>query len=190
MTLIPDASSVYQESLPVSSDDLIKLLDQWGIIYNRTNHAPLKTVEESKKIQYQFLSSKEGGGHIKNLYLRDNKKRNFLIVSEQDRQINLKLLASKLGTGRLSFGSAERLMEHLGVRPGAVTPLAMITGAQKGVRLFIDHDLKNCSQIYVHPLVNDRTLGISPTNLQKFWTEVGVEPNWIDLSDSLDSSRK
>ena len=50
LTLIPDASSVYQESLPVSSDDLIKLLDQWGIIYNRTNHAPLKTVEESKKI--------------------------------------------------------------------------------------------------------------------------------------------
>ena len=49
MTLIPDASSVYQESLPVSSDDLIKLLDQWGIIYNRTNHAPLKTVEDSKK---------------------------------------------------------------------------------------------------------------------------------------------
>ena len=60
MTLIPDASSVYQESLPVSSDDLIKLLDQWGIIYNRTNHAPLKTVEESKKIQHQFLSSDEG----------------------------------------------------------------------------------------------------------------------------------
>ena len=83
MTLIPDASSVYQESLPVSSDDLIKLLDQWGIIYNRTNHAPLKTVEDSKKIQYQFLSSKEGGGHIKNLYLRDKKKRSFLLDTEQ-----------------------------------------------------------------------------------------------------------
>ena len=90
MTLIPDASSVYQESLPVSSDDLLKLLDQWGIIYNRTNHAPLKTVEDSKKIQYQFLSSKEGGGHIKNLYLRDNKKRSFLLVTEQDRKIDLK----------------------------------------------------------------------------------------------------
>ena len=181
MTIIPDASSEYQESLPVSSDKLIKLLDQWEIIYSRTNHAPLKTVEESKKIQHQFLSTEEGGGHIKNLYLRDNKKRSFLLVSEQDRKIDLKLLASKLGLGRLSFGSAERMMEHLGVRPGAVTPLAMITGAKKGVRLFIDNELQNCAQIYVHPLVNDRTLGISPTNLQKFLAEVGAEPNWIDL---------
>ena len=189
MTLIPDASSVYQESLPVSSDELIKLLDQLGIIYNRTNHAPLKTVEDAKKIQYQFLSSKEGGGHIKNLYLRDNKKRSFLLVAEQDRKIDLKLLASKLGLGRLSFGSAERMMEHLGVRPGAVTPLAMITGAKKGVQLFIDHELKYCAQIYVHPLVNDRTLGISPTNLQKFFAQIGVDPDWVDLSNSAETHR-
>ena len=188
MPLIPDASSVYQESLPVSSDSLIKLLDQWGIIYNRNNHAPLKTVEDSKKIQYQFLSSEEGGGHIKNLYLRDNKKRSFLLVAEQDRKIDLKLLASKLGLGRLSFGSVERLMDHLGVRPGAVTPLAMITGAKRGVRLFIDHELKNCKQIYVHPLVNDRTLGISPIDLQKFLTEVGVSADWVDLSNSAERS--
>ena len=67
MTLIPDASSVYQESLPVSSDDLLKLLDQWGIIYNRTDHAPLKTVEDSKKIQYQFLLvSKDFLSHLAN----------------------------------------------------------------------------------------------------------------------------
>ena len=49
MTLIPDASSEYQKTLPVSSDDLIKLLDEWGIIYSRTDHVPLQTVEDSKK---------------------------------------------------------------------------------------------------------------------------------------------
>ena len=189
MTLIPDASSEYQKTLPVSSDDLIKLLDEWGIIYSRTDHVPLKTVEDSKKIQHQFLSSDEGGGHIKNLYLRDNKKRNILIVAEQDRGINLKLLSSRLGVGRLSFGSAERLMDNLGVRPGAVTPLAMITGAQQGVTLFIDHELKNCAKIYVHPLVNDRTLGISPDSLNNFLNKVGVQPEWIDLSETADPNR-
>ena len=62
-----DASSKYQDSLPISSDELIKLLDLWNIPYTRTDHGPLKTVAESKKIQHQFLSSKDGGGHIKNL---------------------------------------------------------------------------------------------------------------------------
>ena len=176
-----DASSKYQDSLPISSDAIMERLDNWGIAYTRADHVPLRTVEESKKVQGQFLSSEQGGGHIKNLYLRDNKKRNVLLVAQQDRQIDLKTLNTKLGTGRLSFGSAERLMENLGVRPGAVTPLAMITGIETGVQLFIDNELKSCQQIYVHPLVNDRTLGIKLEGLQAFFEKIEVTPICDDL---------
>ncbi len=140
METVFDASSEYQDSLPISSDAILKLLDDWNISYTRTDHEPLRTVEDSKKAQNQFLSSENGGGHIKNLYLRDNKKRNILLVTEQDRQIDLKSVHLKLAVGRLSFGSPERLMENLGVRPGAVTPLSMIVGVQMEVRLFIDRN--------------------------------------------------
>ena len=176
-----DASSKYQHSLPISSDVIMEQLDNWGIAYTRVDHVPLRTVEDSKKVQGQFLSSEQGGGHIKNLYLRDNKKRNVLLVAEQDRKIDLKTLNTKLGTGRLSFGSAERLMENLGVRPGAVTPLSMINGVETGVQLFIDSELKSCKQIYVHPLVNDRTLGITLEGLQAFFENIKVDPVWVDL---------
>ena len=94
-----DASSKYQDSLPISSDAIMEQLDNWGITYTRSDHVPLRTVEESKKVQGQFLSSEQGGGHIKNLYLRDNKKRNVLLVVEQDSQIDLKSLNTKLETG-------------------------------------------------------------------------------------------
>ena len=181
METIVDASSKYQDSLPISSDAILSLLDDWKISYTRTDHEPLRTVEDSKKVQNQFLSSENGGGHIKNLYLRDNKKQNILLVTEQDRQIDLKNIHLKLGVGRISFGSPERLMENLGVRPGAVTPLSMITGAQMEVRLFIDSNLKNCKQIYVHPLVNDRTLGMTVEGLKKFFDKIKVQPTWVDL---------
>ena len=92
-----DASSKYQDSLPISSDAIMEQLDNWGIAYTRADHVPLRTVEESKKVQGQFLSSEQGGGHIKNLYLRDNKKRNVLLVAEQDRQIDLKTLQYQTG---------------------------------------------------------------------------------------------
>ena len=166
---------------PTSFVNIEEQLDNWGITYTRSNHVPLRTVADSKKVQGQFLSSEQGGGHIKNLYLRDNKKRNVLLVAEQDRQIDLKSLNTKLGTGRLSFGSAERLMENLGVQPGAVTPLSMINGVKTGVQLFIDRGLKSCQQIYVHPLVNDRTLGITLEGLQAFFEKIKVEPVWVDL---------
>lgn len=142
-----DASSRFQESLPVTSDQMIAMLDTWGIDYSRADHVPLRTVEDSKKVQDQFLPSEHGGGHIKNLYLRDNKKRNILVVAEQDRLIDLKLLHKTLGTGRLSFGSEDRLMQNLGVRPGAVTPLAMINGVKSGVQIYIDKTLQYCKQI-------------------------------------------
>lgn len=176
-----DSTSKFQDSLPVSSDAIIALLEKLDISYRRFDHVPLMTVEDSKKIESQFLASSDGGGHIKNLYLRDNKKRNFLVVAEQDRKINLKALPSVLGSGRLSFGSSERLFENLGVRPGAVTPLSMITGVKNDVKIFFDEDLRKCTKLYVHPLVNDRTLEVAMEGLEKFLKHLGTEPNWINL---------
>jgi Ala-tRNA(Pro) deacylase len=63
-------------------------------------------VNDSKKVKSLFLSSTQGGGHIKNLYSRDHIKRNILLLAEQNRQVDLKALSEQLGTGRRSFGSA------------------------------------------------------------------------------------
>ena len=65
-----DASSKYQDSLPVSSDDLLAQLDAWGIAYTRADHVPLRTVEDSKKVQDMFLPSEEGGGQQKPIFAR------------------------------------------------------------------------------------------------------------------------
>ena len=65
-------------------------LDNWGITYIPFKPCAFKNRSGFQKGQGQFLSSEQGGGHIKNLYLRDNKKRNILLVAEQDRQIDLR----------------------------------------------------------------------------------------------------
>ena len=44
-----DASSKYQDSLPISSDAIMERLYSWGIAYTRADHVPMRTVEESKK---------------------------------------------------------------------------------------------------------------------------------------------
>ena len=177
----PDASSKFQNLLPISSDKFLKKLDDWGIEYKYFEHIPLKTVAASKSVQDMFLNSNEGGGHIKNLFLRDHKKNNILIITQQDALIDLKELQIKIGVGRLSFASPERLMEHLGVFPGAVTPFSMINDIQKNVILFMDSSLKDFKKIYAHPLVNDRTLELSVENLEIFFKKIDVFPQWINL---------
>ncbi len=123
-----DASSAYQESLPTSSDALLAQLEAVGVSYTLHRHVPLRTVEEAKAVEASIGAPGETAFRLKNLYLRDRKKRNYLVTLEQDREIDLKALGAQLGAGGLSFGSADRLMEFLGIRPGAVSPLAMITG--------------------------------------------------------------
>ncbi|MDA8803214.1 prolyl-tRNA synthetase associated domain-containing protein [Amylibacter sp.] len=176
-----DASSEFQNSLPISSDTLLETLKEWSISYNLFEHVPLRTVEDSKKVEGIFISTENGGGHVKNLYLRDKKKRNILLVAEQDQAIDLKKLSKNLNFSNLSFGSPERLMQNLGVRPGAVTPLSMINGVNNNVLLFMDKALRNKTVIYIHPLVNDRTIEMTIENLEKFFSKIGVNFEWIDL---------
>ena len=176
-----DASSEFQNSLPISSDTLLETLKEWSISYKLFEHVPLRTVEDSKKVEGIFISTENGGGQVKNLYLRDKKKRNILLVAEQDQAIDLKKLSKNLNFSNLSFGSPERLMQNLGVRPGAVTPLSMINGVNNNVSLFMDKALRNKTVIYIHPLVNDRTIEMTIENLEKFFSKIGVNFEWIDL---------
>jgi Ala-tRNA(Pro) deacylase len=52
---------------------------------------------------------------------------------------------------------------------------------KQGVKLFIDSDLKKCLKLYMHPLVNDRTLEMGLAGLQVFFKKVQVAPIWLDL---------
>ncbi|UWQ75025.1 prolyl-tRNA synthetase associated domain-containing protein [Leisingera sp. M658] len=174
-----DASSTYQDSLPVSSDALLKQLDDWGIAYQLHTHVPLRTVEDAKGVEEQFMVPGENALRLKNLYLRDKKKRNYLVTLQQDREIDLKALGAELGIGNLSFGSADRLLENLGIHPGAVSPLAMITGAEKGVTFYMDATAQEADVIYMHPLVNDRTVAMKRADVMAFFAKAGVEVNWV-----------
>ena len=105
-----DASSAFKDTLPTTPEALFEILQNAGITFTRHEHPPLRTVEESKGHRGDMV-----GTHVKNLYLRDRKKRNFLVVAQEDREIDLKGLQDKIGADRLSFGSADRLFEFLGV---------------------------------------------------------------------------
>ena len=167
--------------LPISSNQLLKQLDEWKIIYKHFTHEPLISVRESKLIQEKLFGNQKENGHIKNLYLRDKKKNNILFVTQQDAIIDLKLLAEKINMGRLSFGSQERLMENLGVLPGAVSPFAMINGVKNNVTIFLDSKLKSYKNIFAHPLENNQTLEITFDQLEKFFKKIFVTTYWIDL---------
>ena len=95
--------------------------------------------------------------------------------------------APVIGAARLSFGSARRLGERLGVGPGAVSPLALINDGAAEVRVILDADVMTADVANFHPLTNDATTVIKPADLGlvKFFTTPLVGPVETQVLDDL-----
>lgn len=165
-------------SIPTSPDQLFAHLEGLGIQTRTARHPPVFTVEEARALRGNLP-----GAHIKNLFLRNKKGEMWLVVAEEDRAIDLKTLGEKLGAGRLSFGSPERLMTYLGVVPGAVTPFAIINDRQGQVTVAIDEAVLAQSPVNCHPLTNDMTTAIAPGDLLAFLEATGHRPMILDLGN-------
>ena len=156
---------------------LLGRLDELGIAHRTVEHPPVFTVEEAKTLRGDLP-----GHHIKNLFLRNRKEEMWLVVALEDRTIDLKRLGERLGAGKFSFGSPDRLRRHLGVEPGSVTPLAVINDPAHQVRLALDRGLAlGDGPINAHPLVNTMTTAIATEDLQRFFAATGHVPLWLDF---------
>lgn len=142
-------------------------------IHSKTiEHPAVFTVEESKA-----LRGKIDGAHVKNLFLKDKKSNLFLISALEDTKIDLKTIHDVIGgQGRVSFCSADQLLEHLGVEPGSVTPLAVMNDTENRVKAVLDQRLMDFDIINVHPLVNTMTTSLSRDDLLKFMAATGHKP--------------
>jgi Ala-tRNA(Pro) deacylase len=155
---------------------LFARLDALGIAHRTVEHPPVFTVEEAKALRGDLP-----GHHIKNLFLRNKKEEMWLVVAIEDRTIDLKRLGERLGAGRLSFGSPDRLRRQLGVEPGSVTPLALVNDRDRVVRLALDRGLADGGPINAHPLTNTMTTALSGPDLLRFFAATGHEPRWLDF---------
>jgi Ala-tRNA(Pro) deacylase len=160
--------------------ELFAALDRLGIAHPTVSHPPLFTVEQS-----QSLRGTIPGGHTKNLFLKDKKGAVFLVTAPEDAPIELKALHRRLGaSGRFSFGSAELMLEVLGVMPGAVTPFGAINDTAHRVTVVLDQALMAHAVINAHPLVNTMTTSIARDDLLKFLGATGHEPRIEPVSGS------
>src|SRR5215831_8431540 len=137
---------------PLTPEQLFERLDALGIAHRTYTHPPVFTVAEAVALRGQLP-----GGHCKSLFLKDKKGGLWLVVALEEREIDLKRLATQLGAPRFSFGNAELLFEVLGVRPGSVTPFALLNDNAHRVRVVLDRGMLEYSPLNYHPLENDRT---------------------------------
>jgi Ala-tRNA(Pro) deacylase len=162
---------------PLTPGQLFRHLDVLGIAHRTVSHPPVFTVAEATAMRGHLP-----GGHCKSLFLKDKKGGFWLAVMLEERRIDLNKLAIRLGAPRFSFGAAADLEGLLGVRPGSVTPFALVNDLAHRVTPVLDRAMLDCDPLNYHPLANDRTTAIAPADLLRFIAACGHQPRIVDLA--------
>ncbi|MEI9984030.1 MAG: prolyl-tRNA synthetase associated domain-containing protein [Aliidongia sp.] len=147
---------------------LWQLFERLALYTESISHPPVHTVEEA--LPYW---SKLAAQQTKNLFLKDAKGELWLIVLPSERRGDLKGFAASLGAKKFSFASAELLESVLGVRQGAVSPLALINDGGGKVKLALDASLLGAPRLAFHPLVNTATTALGTEDFLRFLTALG-----------------
>jgi Ala-tRNA(Pro) deacylase len=152
-------------------------LDALGIAYETFEHPPVFTGEDADR----YWSSIDATP-VKNLFLRNKKgDREYLVILGIEKRADLKQLVKIIGDDRFSFGSAERLMQTLGLTPGSVSPFGLINDSGRTVRVVIDADLRRADRLIFQPNINTARVTISFSDLEKFLAARGNPVRYVTV---------
>ncbi len=149
--------------------DFVKSRNIWHEI---TEHEAVWDMEELDNLDLPYP-----GRDAKNLFVRDDKKRVYYLISvKDDKRVDLNEFRNKYGTRRLSFASENDLGNILKLFPGAVTPFGLLNDDNLVVKFYLDKDFFDKDSIIgIHPNDNTATVWLKVDDLVDIIKEHGNE---------------
>lgn len=161
----------------MNKQETYQYLKDHNIPFEITEHpAAVYNMEELESINLPYPE-----GDAKNLFVRDDKKKNYyLITVKGDKRVNLKDFRKAHGLRPLSFASPEDLKKYMDLTPGAVTPLGLLNVEGAPITMYLDAEFKD-SIIGIHPNENTATVWLQGDDLVALLRENGCEVEIVEI---------
>ena len=138
----------------IGQPEVYQLLDELAIPFEYHEHPPTPTVEDARKYWRDVETT-----YCKNLFFRNHKgSRHYLVILECSLDLKIHELEKRLGQGKISFASEQRMQKYLGLQPGSVSPFGLINDKEHHVHVFLDEHLQKAQKISFHP--NDHRVSL------------------------------
>lgn len=162
----------------MNKQEVYDYLKEKNIWHEITEHRAVYNMDELSQVDIPYP---EANG--KNLFLRDDKKRNYYIITVKgDKRVDLKEFRKKNNTRPLSFASEDDLINIMNLIPGSVTPLGVLNNKETKVKVFIDEDfVKSPGLIGIHPNDNTATVWLKTEDLIDIIKEHGNQVNLVKI---------
>lgn len=160
----------------MNKQETYQYLKDHNIPFEITEHRAVYNMEELDSIDLPYPE-----GDAKNLFVRDDKKKNYyLITVKGDKRVNLKDFRKAHGLRPLSFASPEDLKKYMDLTPGAVTPLGLLNVEGAPITMYLDAEFKD-SIIGIHPNENTATVWLQGDDLVELLRENGCEVEIVEI---------
>lgn len=160
----------------MNKQETYQYLKDYNIPFEITEHRAVYNMEELDSIDLPYPE-----GDAKNLFVRDDKKKNYyLITVKGDKRVNLKDFRKAHGLRPLSFASPEDLKKYMDLTPGAVTPLGLLNVEEAPITMYLDAEFKD-SIIGIHPNENTATVWLQGDDLVTLLRENGCEVEIVEI---------
>ena len=160
----------------MNQEEILKLLDEKKIEYTLVHHKAVFTIDEMNEVD---VPNKDR--IAKNLFLRDDKKRSYYLVSiEETKRADLKALRTLLSSRPLSFASEDDLVYILSLKKGEVTPFGLLNDKEHKAVFILDSYFEG-GIIGIHPNDNTMTVFLKASDLLSVLDNSGVKTDIADL---------
>ena len=153
---------------------IFDMLDKLEIAYTNYQHEAVFTCDEAKGVDIPWY-------RVKSLLLRNKKATNYyMIVLPDAKKLDTNIIRAIFDDSKMSFASEERMMEKIGLKPGSVSPFALINNTDRDIRVVFDAVLQY-QLIWFHPLQNDNTVVLQMQDMEHFLDNLGIEYVYHEL---------
>lgn len=160
----------------MNKTEIYQYLAENNIWHEITQHEAVYNMEELKAVELPYPE-----WDAKNLFVRDEKKRNYyLITVKGEKRVDLKEFRKQNGLRNLSFASEADLMEYMQLTPGSVSPLGLLNDPEHRVQFYLDAELAG-NKIGVHPNDNTATVWMETDDLIKLIQNNGNEVHVVNI---------
>lgn len=160
----------------MNKEETYAFLKENNIEFEAVEHKAVFNMEELGDVELPHPE-----WEAKNLFVRDDKKRNYYLITVKGaKRVDLKDFRKKHGLRPLTFASAEDLLEIMKLTPGSVTPLGLLNDSECKVKLYLDAEFED-GMMGVHPNDNTATVYMRADDVLRLIREHGNEAEMAEI---------
>lgn len=143
--------------------EIKKYLEDLKIKYRLYKHPPVYTCEESEKLKVTIR-----GMHAKSLLVKGkNTGKFYMIILPCNERMDRKRLREFIEED-ITFANSEELDKLLDLKPGSVSPFAIIRDKEHKIIIIFEKKVWNSKILNFHPNINTETIELENSELKKY----------------------